>query len=211
MTEKEKMLAHQMYDANYNKELHDERIAAKELCWEYNQLRPSNEEGQRAVLKKLLGKTGENFYITAPFWCDYGYNIEIGKNFYSNHNCVILDCAKVTFGDNVFVGPNCCFATAEHPLDETERNRGLETARPIQVGNSVWFGAGVTVLPGVTIGDNVVIGAGSVVSKDIPDNTIAAGNPCKVIREITDEDRIYYFKKQKFDDEAWEEVKNKNK
>ena len=99
MTEKEKMLAHQMYDANYNKELHDERIAAKELCWEYNQLRPSNEEGQRAVLKKLLGKTGENFYITAPFWCDYGYNIELGENFYANHNLVILDCAKVKFGD----------------------------------------------------------------------------------------------------------------
>ena len=115
MTEKEKMLAHQMYDANYNKELHDERIAAKELCWEYNQLRPSNEEGTRAVLKKLLGKTGENFYITAPFWCDYGYNIELGENFYANHNLVILDCAKVKFGDNVFVAPDCGFHTAGHP------------------------------------------------------------------------------------------------
>lgn len=125
MTEKEKMLAHQMYDANYNKELHDERIAAKELCWEYNQLRPSNEEGQRAVLKKLLGKTGENFYITAPFWCDYGYNIELGENFYANHNLVILDCAKVKFGDNVFVAPDCGFHTAVTPSTSSAATPGL--------------------------------------------------------------------------------------
>ena len=159
MTEKEKMLAHQMYDANYNKELHDERIAAKELCWEYNQLRPSNEEGQRAVLKKLLGKTGENFYITAPFWCDYGYNIELGENFYANH---ILDCAKVKFGDNVFVAPDCGFHTAGHPIDFERRNAGFEYAYPITVGDNVWIGAGVQVMPGVTIGSNVVIGGGSV-------------------------------------------------
>ena len=160
MTEKEKMLAHQMYDANYNKELHDERIAAKELCWEYNQLRPSNEEGQRAVLKKLLGKTGENFYITAPFWCDYGYNIELGENFYANHNLVILDCAKVKFGDNVFVAPDCGFHTAGHPIDFERRNAGFEYAYPITVGDNVWIGAGVQVMPGVTIGSNVVIGGG---------------------------------------------------
>ena len=164
MTEKEKMLAHQMYDANYNRELHDERIAAKELCWEYNQLRPSNEEGQRAVLKKLLGKTGENFYITAPFWCDYGYNIELGENFYANHNLVILDCAKVKFGDNVFVAPDCGFHTAGHPIDFERRNAGFEYAYPITVGDNVWIGAGVQVMPGVTIGSNVVIGGGSAVN-----------------------------------------------
>ena len=169
MTEKEKMLAHQMYDANYNKELHDERIAAKELCWEYNQLRPSNEEGQRAVLKKLLGKTGENFY--------------------ANHNLVILDCAKVKFGDNVFVAPDCGFHTAGHPIDFERRNAGFEYAYPITVGDNVWIGAGVQVMPGVTIGSNVVIGGGSVVVKDIPDNSVAVGNPCHVIRAITDEDK----------------------
>ena len=190
MTEKEKMLAHQMYDANYNKELHDERIAAKELCWEYNQLRPSNEEGQRAVLKKLLGKTGENFYITAPFWCDYGYNIRVGKYFYTNHNCVILDCAPVTFGDEVLIGPNCCFSAAGHPLDAAQRSTGLEFAYPITVGSRVWFGANVTVLPGVTIGDDCVIGAGSVVTRDIPSGVVAVGNPCRVLRPITEADRM---------------------
>ena len=129
------------------------------------------------------------FTITAPFWCDYGYNIRLGKNFYSNHNLVILDGAKVIFGDNVFVGPNCGFYTAGHPIDYERRNKGLEYAYPITVGSNVWFGGGVQVMPGVTIGDNVVIGAGSVVVKDIPSNCVAVGNPCKVIREITDEDK----------------------
>ena len=112
---------------------------------EYNQLRPSNEEGQRAVLKKLLGKTGENFYITAPFWCDYGYNIELGENFYANHNLVILDCAKVKFGDNVFVAPDCGFHTAGHPIDFERRNAGLSMPT-YHGGDNVWIGAGVQVI-----------------------------------------------------------------
>ena len=188
MTEKEKMGRQMLYDANYDQELIRERTNAKELCYDYNHLRPSQEEEQRAVLKKLLGKTGENFCITAPFWCDYGYNIEIGENFYTNHNCVILDGAKVKFGDNVFVAPNCGFYTAGHPIDAGRRNAGLEYAYPITVGDNVWFGGGVQVMPGVTIGSNVVIGSGSVVTKDIPDNVVAAGNPCRVIRAITEED-----------------------
>ncbi len=189
MTEKEKMLAHKLYDANYDEELLEERTKAKELCYDYNQLRPSDEAGQRAVLKKLLGKTGERFCITAPFWCDYGYNIELGENFYANHNLVILDGGKVTFGDNVFVAPNCGFHTAGHPIDFELRNQGLEYAYPITVGSNVWIGAGVQVMPGVTIGDNVVIGGGSVVVKDIPSNSVAVGNPCKVIRAITEADK----------------------
>lgn len=189
MTEKDKMGRQMLYDANYDKELINDRIAAKELCFEYNSTRPSDGEKQKELLTRLLGKTQENFCITAPFWCDYGYNIEIGENFYANHNLVILDGAKVTFGNNVFIAPNCGFHTAGHPIDAERRNKGLEYAYPISVGNDVWIGAGVQVMPGVTIGSNVVIGGGSVVVKDIPDNSVAVGNPCKVIRPITEEDR----------------------
>ena len=189
MTEKEKMCAQMLYDANYDQTLLEERDKAKDLCHQYNQLRPSDRASQQEVLKKLLGKTGENFSLTAPFWCDYGYNIELGENFYANHNLVILDGAKVTFGDNVFIGPDCGFHTAGHPIDFERRNRGLEYAYSITVGDNVWIGAGVQVMPGVTIGSNVVIGGGSVVVKDIPGNCVAVGNPCKVIRAITEEDK----------------------
>ena len=189
MTEKEKMLQGMIYDANYDADLLKERLWAKDLCYDYNMLRPSDEEGQRKILKKLLGKTKENFCIVAPFWCDYGYNIEIGENFFANHNTVILDGGKVTFGDNVFVAPDCGFHTAGHPVDFERRNQGLEYAYPITVGDNVWIGAGVQVMPGVTIGSNVVIGGGSVVVKDIPSGVVAAGNPCRVIREITEDDK----------------------
>ena len=184
MTEKEKMLAGEIYNANYDEELIKERIEVKDKCFEYNNIKPSNIESRTKLLKEILGKYEETFYIEQPFICDYGYNIEIGKNFYANHNLVILDGNKVEFGDNVFVAPNCAFYTAGHPLDYKERNNGLEYAKPIKVGNNVWIGGNVTVLPGVSIGDNVVIGAGSVVTKDIPSNVIAVGNPCRVIKEI---------------------------
>lgn len=184
MNEKEKMLAGELYDANYNEDLIKERIKAKDLCFEYNHTLPSKMETRNEILRQLLGSTKENFLIEPNFWCDYGFNIHIGENFYSNHNLVILDPAKVEFGDNVFLGPNCGFYTAGHPLDYETRNKGLEYAKPIKVGNNVWFGANVTVLPGVTIGDNTVIGAGSVVTKNIPSNVVAVGNPCKVIKEI---------------------------
>ncbi|WP_432630634.1 sugar O-acetyltransferase [Brotaphodocola sp.] len=189
MTEKEKMQRQMLYDANYNQELKAERLHAKELCYEYNHLRPTEETRQKEIMKELLGKTKESFEILAPFFCDYGYNIEVGENFFSNYNLVILDCAKVTFGDNVFIAPNCGFYTAGHPIDFERRNAGLEYAYPITVGDNVWIGGGVQVMPGVTIGSNVVIGGGSVVVKDIPSNSVAVGNPCKVIRPITENDK----------------------
>lgn len=188
MTEKEKMRRGLLYDANSDRELLKERTAAKELCWQYNRLRPSDEEGQRALLLRLLGRVKGACCILAPFWCDYGYNIEVGENFFANHNTVILDGAAVRFGDNVFVAPNCGFYTAGHPIDAARRNAGLEYARPITVGDNVWIGAGTQVMPGVTIGSNVVIGGGSVVVSDIPDASVAVGNPCRVIRAITEED-----------------------
>ena len=184
MTEKEKMLAGMIYDANYDPALIAERQECKEMCRDYNDLRPKNMQGREALLRKLLGEVKGSILIEQPFYCDYGYNIRVGENFYANFNLVILDGAPVTFGDNVFIAPDCGFYTAGHPLDATERNKGLEYARPITVGNNVWIGAKVSVLPGVTIGDNCVIGAGSVVNKDIPANSLAVGNPCRVIKKI---------------------------
>ena len=185
MTEKEKMLNGMIYDANHDPQLIAERIRCKELCRDYNELRPKEIEARRKLLHLILGHIAGDILIEQPFYCDYGYNISVGKNFYANFNMVILDEAKVTFGANVFIAPDCGFYTAGHPIDPTERNNGLEYAKPITVGDNVWIGAHVSVLPGVTIGDNCVIGAGSVVAGDIPANSIAVGNPCRVIKSIT--------------------------
>ncbi len=148
MTEKEKMQKQMLYDANNDRDLLDERAKAKDLCHDFNQLRPSDAEGQQKLMRQLLGKTKGAFCIVAPFWCDYGYNIEIGENFFANHNTVILDGAKVRFGDNVFIAPDCGFHTAGHPIDFERRNQGLEYAYPITIGDNVWIGAGVQVMPG---------------------------------------------------------------
>ena len=173
----------ELYDAT-SKELEHKRIFAKDLCFEYNVLKPSQVEKRDELMRKILGKAGKNLWIEQQFWCDYGYNIEVGDNFYANHGLVILDGAKVVFGNNVFIAPQCGFYTAGHPLDYETRNTGLEYALPITVGNNVWIGGMVTVLPGVTIGSGSVIGAGSVVTRDVPENVVAAGNPCRVLRKI---------------------------
>lgn len=183
MTEKEKAVAGLLYLPS-DEELSQERHKCEDLCFQYNQLLPSEREAQKKILAQILGCVKSNYHIRAPFHCDYGYNIEIGENFYANYNLVVLDCAKVTFGDNVQIAPNCGFYAVEHPLDAEKRASGVEFSKPITVGNNVWIGAGVTVLAGVTIGDNSVIGAGSVVTKDIPANVLAFGNPCRVIRSL---------------------------
>ena len=173
-----------LYDAGNDPELLAEMTAGATKCFELNSLSPAKAAERKALIRQLLGKTGEKFEIRSPFQCDYGYNIEVGENFFMNFNCVILDGAKVTFGDNVFVAPGCGFYTAGHPLDAETRNKGLEYALPIRVGNNVWIGGNVIVLPGVSIGDNCIIGAGSVVTRDIPSGTVAAGNPCRVLKKI---------------------------
>lgn len=184
VTEKDKCRAGELYDANNDAELIAERLQCKERCAEYNAIPPLQNSEREALLRRLLGRTGKTFLIEQPFYCDYGYNISIGENFYMNVNCTILDGAEVTFGDNVFVGPNCGFYTAGHPLEVPLRNKGLEYAHPIRIGNNVWIGGHVCVLPGVTIGDNTVIGAGSVVTKSIPADCVAAGNPCRIIKKL---------------------------
>ena len=189
MTEKEKMEHQKLYDANYDKELKAERIRCKSLCQKYNNLPVENIDERHTLIKSIIGITGKNIQIEPDFWCDYGYKISVGENFYSNHGLVILDAGSVAFGNDVFVGPSCGFHTSGHPVDFERRNQGLEYAYPIVVGDNVWFGAGVQVMPGVTIGSNVVIGSGSIVTKDIPSNSVAVGNPCRVIRQITDDDR----------------------
>lgn len=183
MTQQEKMVAGQMYYAD-DQNLAKQREQAKSLCFEYNHLKPSDLENRINIMKKLLGKTKKNFWFEPTFWCDYGYNIEIGENFYANHNLVILDGNQVKFGDHVLIGPNCGFYTAGHPLDFEIRNQGLEYAKPIEVGSNCWFGGNVVVLPGVKIGSGCVIGAGSVVTKNIPQGSLAYGNPCKVQKKL---------------------------
>ena len=192
MKEWEKAQQGYLYDANYDKEIVEERTRCADLCYEFNLCRPSDTAKQQELLNRMLGSIKGNPVITAPFYCDYGFNITIGENFYTNRNVTILDGAKVTFGDNVFIAPNCVFSTAGHAIDSEQRAKGLEIARPITVGNNVWIGANVSVLPGVTIGSSSIIGAGSVVNKDIPEGVIAAGNPCKVLRKITEEDKKKY-------------------
>lgn len=186
MTEKEKCAWGEYYDANYDSELLAERQQCAEWLYDFNRLRPSQESEREETLRKIIGKLGNGCSVISPFFCDYGYNVEVGDNSFFNTNCVILDEAKVKFGSNVFVGPNCSFYTAQHPLDAERRNKGLEKASPITVGDSVWFGGNVCVLPGVTIGSNTVIGAGSVVVRDIPSGVVAVGNPCRPIKKIED-------------------------
>lgn len=176
MNEKVKVPVNCLFQGCYNPTFEAEISKCKDKCYQYNQLNPNDRETQRNLLAQILGEMGENVIFTPPFWCDYGYNISVGDDFYANHNLIITDGAKVSFGNNVFIAPNCCFTTAEHAIDPEQRKAGMEIAKPITIGNNVWIGAGSTILAGVTIGDHSVIGAGSVVTKSIPSNDSRRGS-----------------------------------
>ncbi len=188
---KEKMIAGLPY-IDSDGQLFKERQYAKEELKRFNDSEPKQIKFRKQIIQKLFKTTGSRFFLEPPFRCDYGYNITIGENFYSNYNCTILDCAPVTIGENVLFGPNVSLFTAGHPLHFEARNQGWEFAQPIVIEDNVWIGGHVVVNPGVRIGKNAVIGSGSVVTKDIPANVIAAGNPCRIIRPITETDRITY-------------------
>lgn len=185
------MLSGEPYKA-FGKELFLERQKAKEILFEFNNLPPSKIKERHQLIKPLFGKTKGSFYLEPPFRCDYGYNIELGKNFYANYNFTVLDARKVKIGDSVLIGPNVSLITINHPIDKEFRAKGYEISKEIIIENNVWIGANVTVNPGVKIGENSIIGSGSVVTKNIPKDVIAVGNPCKILRPITEKDKTYF-------------------
>lgn len=183
----------------------EEQKRARRLTQELNTVDRADFEKIAGIVKELLGKS-EGAMINPPFYCDYGNHIEVGKNFFANYNCTILDVAKVVIGDNCLLAPNVSIYTAGHPVHPETRNTMYEYGIGVTIGDNVWIGGSSVICPGVHIGNNCVIGAGSVVTKDIPDWSVAAGNPCRVIRKITEADRKLYFKDKEFDDEAWQDV-----
>lgn len=195
MTEKELMLAGELYVAS-DAELVEMQLRKFRFMDEFNGTGYEDFEKRERLARELFAHVGKNVVINKPFHCDYGSNISIGDNFFANYGCVILDVNKVTIGNNVFMAPGVCLYTAGHPIDKDIRNERLEYGWPITIGDDVWIGGSVVINPGVTIGSNVVIGSGSVVTKDIPDGVVACGNPCRVKRKITEEDKIYWNKEK---------------
>ena len=198
MNQKERMLANLPYKA-WLDGLSEERLENKKRIYRFNHMPPEEWDRQDELLKQILGRTGRFAHVEPPFHCDYGYNIEVGENFFANYTLTVLVVARVRIGANAQIAPNVSIYTAGHPIHPDSRNSGYEYGIDVTIGDNVWLGGNACVMPGVTIGNNVVIGAGSVVTKDIPDNVIAVGNPCRVVREITEADRDYYFRDRKFD------------
>lgn len=190
-----------------DEEVFKEQKIARRLTQELNTVDRSDFEAIKTIIQKLLGKADDTAFINPPFYCDYGTHIEVGKNFFANYNCTMLDVGKIKIGDNVQIAPNVAIYTAGHPVHPATRNTLYEYGIDVTIGDNVWIGGNVVICPGVTIGDNAVIGAGSVVTKDVPAWTIAAGNPCKVIRKITEDDREKYYRGQDIDEEALLDIK----
>lgn len=189
-----------------DEEVFEEQKTARRLTQELNTADRADFDKIRGIIKELFGKS-ENAFVNPPFYCDYGSHIEVGKNFFANYNCTILDVAKVVIGDNCQMAPGVSIYTAGHPIHPDVRNTQYEYGIEVTIGDNVWIGGNTIICPGVHIGSNTVIGAGSVVTKDIPDWAVAAGNPCRVIRQITEEDKKFYFRDRKFDEETWEDVR----
>ena len=195
-SEREKMVSGQLYLAS-DKELQSLAATAKAMMDEFNDTKYNDFAKRKEIIHKLFGKVGQNIIINKPLFVDYGFNIEVGDNFYANYGAIILDVTKVKIGNNVMLGPRVSIYTATHPVDPEVRSTLLEYGVPVTIGNNVWIGGDTVINPGVTIGDNVVIGSGSVVTKKIPANVIAAGNPAKVIRALNDNDKAYWQQKAK--------------
>lgn len=197
MNQKERMLKELPYQA-WLDGLAQERLENKKRIYRYNHLPPDADQERDGLIREIFGKTRALIHVEAPFHCDYGYNIEAGENLYINYNCVIFDVAKVVIGDNVMFAPNVAIYTAGHPIHPEMRNTGYEYGIGITIGDNVWVGGNTVINPGVHIGNNAVIGSGSVVTKDIPEYAVAVGNPCRVIRYVTEEDKKFYFKDRCF-------------
>lgn len=203
MTQKERMLAGLIYDPN-DGDIMDEQIKCLEKMYDFNATRPSELKKREALLKEMLGSVGEGCYIEPPFHSNWGgKHVHFGNYVYANFCLTCVDDADIYIGDRVMFGPNVTLATANHPINPELREKAFQYNREVHIGNNVWIGANTVVVPGVTIGDNSVIGAGSVVTKDIPANVVAVGNPCKVLREIGEHDRKYFYKKEEID---WENL-----
>ena len=198
MTIREKMKNGMLY-IDLGEGLDEERRRCKELLYDYNHTRPSEEIKRKDLLKKLLGDMGEDIWIEPPVHMAYGTNVHIGENFYANFNLVIVDDIDVYIGEYVMIAPNVTITPTGHPVDSDLRRPGTQFSIPVRIGNNVWIGSNVVILPGITIGDNSVIGAGSVVTHDIPENVVAVGNPCGVLRKIDERDKEYYYKNRRID------------
>jgi len=202
MTQKERMINGLLYNPN-DKDIITEQAKCLELLYDFNQTKPSELAKRVEILKSLLGSIGDNCYIEPPLRTNWGKNTHFGDGVYANFNLTLVDDADIFIGDNVMFGPNVTIATASHPIDPVLRKKGYQYNMPVYIGNNVWIGAGAIIMRGLKIGENSIIGAGSVVTKDIPPNVIAVGNPCRIMRNISENDKVYYYHDKKID---WENL-----